>query len=70
MEAVAAAAEVTSLPIGTGVLPYNRRSLDLLIDDMRELEHSNGSLLDGHRLGRWTGRGTGYDARCRRTTTR
>jgi alkanesulfonate monooxygenase SsuD/methylene tetrahydromethanopterin reductase-like flavin-dependent oxidoreductase (luciferase family) len=37
MEAVAAAAEVTSFPIGTGVLPYNRRSLDLLIDDAREL---------------------------------
>lgn len=37
MEAVAAAAEATSLPVGTGVLPFNRRSLDLLIDDAREL---------------------------------
>ena len=37
LEAVAAAAEVTSLPIGTGVLPFNRRRVDLLIDDAREL---------------------------------
>ncbi|MEZ4521765.1 MAG: LLM class flavin-dependent oxidoreductase [Thermomicrobiales bacterium] len=37
MEAVAAAAEATSLPIGTGVLPFNRRPLELLIQDVREL---------------------------------
>lgn len=37
MEAVAAAAEATSLPIGTGVLPFNRRSIDDLINDAREL---------------------------------
>ena len=38
MEAVAAAAEVTTIPIGTGVLPFDRRPLDLLIADARELE--------------------------------
>ena len=38
LEAVAAAASVTSLPLGTGVLPFNRRSLDLLIEDVRELD--------------------------------
>lgn len=37
MEAVAAAAEATSLPIGTGVLPFNRRPLEHLIQDVREL---------------------------------
>lgn len=37
MEAVAAAAEATSLPIGTGVLPFNRRSIEDLINDAREL---------------------------------
>lgn len=38
MEAVAAAAEVTSIPVGTGVLPFDRRSIDLLIEDVRELD--------------------------------
>jgi alkanesulfonate monooxygenase SsuD/methylene tetrahydromethanopterin reductase-like flavin-dependent oxidoreductase (luciferase family) len=37
LEAVAAAAAVTNLPIGTGVLPFNRRNLELLIADCREL---------------------------------
>jgi alkanesulfonate monooxygenase SsuD/methylene tetrahydromethanopterin reductase-like flavin-dependent oxidoreductase (luciferase family) len=37
MEAVAAAAGACSIPIGTGVLPFNRRSLDLLIEDAQEL---------------------------------
>ncbi len=37
MEAVAAASQATALPIGTGVLPFNRRSLDELINDAREL---------------------------------
>ncbi|CAN5685282.1 hypothetical protein BH23CHL2_BH23CHL2_03250 [soil metagenome] len=38
MEAVAAAAGVTTMPIGTGVLPFDRRSIDLLIEDVRELD--------------------------------
>ncbi|HLT19812.1 MAG TPA: LLM class flavin-dependent oxidoreductase [Thermomicrobiales bacterium] len=37
MRAVAAAAEVTSFPIGTGVLPFNRRPIDQLIEDTRAL---------------------------------
>ena len=37
MQAVATAAESTTIPIGAGVLPFDRRRLDLLIDDAREL---------------------------------
>jgi alkanesulfonate monooxygenase SsuD/methylene tetrahydromethanopterin reductase-like flavin-dependent oxidoreductase (luciferase family) len=37
LEAIAAAAEVTSIPLGTGVLPFDRRPISLLIDDVIEL---------------------------------
>lgn len=37
MQAVAAAAEVTSFPIGTGVLPFNRRPIEQLIEDTKQL---------------------------------
>ena len=38
MEAVAAAARATTIPIGTGVLPFDRRPLDDLIRDVIELD--------------------------------
>jgi alkanesulfonate monooxygenase SsuD/methylene tetrahydromethanopterin reductase-like flavin-dependent oxidoreductase (luciferase family) len=37
LEAIAAAAEVTTIPLGTGVLPFDRRPIGRLIDDVIEL---------------------------------
>ncbi len=37
MQAVEAAADETFIPIGTGVLPFDRRPIDLLIDDTKML---------------------------------
>ena len=55
MEAIAAAAEVTTIPLGTGVLPFNRRPIGQLIEDLVELDIPQDRF--------WMGIGWGGDPR-------